>query len=126
MVCGASRFLNSKLRSGIGADAGSLGRYGTGTGRILVAEYRSMTGTELPESSAGNRETTILTTDVVGSTALLRRYPNDMLAAMDLHDQILYAAIRRRSGNPFRNTGDGVLATMRNDPVPSPAATSAP
>jgi predicted ATPase/class 3 adenylate cyclase len=71
-----------------------------------------MTGTELSASSAGSRETTILTTDVVGSTALLRRYPNDMLAAMDLHDQILYAAIRRRSGNPFRNTGDGVLANF--------------
>jgi predicted ATPase/class 3 adenylate cyclase len=71
-----------------------------------------MTGTESSASSAGSRETTILTTDVVGSTALLRRYPNDMLAAMDLHDHILHAAIRRRSGDPFRNTGDGVLANF--------------
>ncbi|SHK66316.1 ATP-binding protein [Bradyrhizobium lablabi] len=62
------------------------------------------------ESSACSRESTILTTDVVSSTALLRRYPNDMMAAMDLHDQILHAAIRRRSGDPFRHTGDGVLA----------------
>jgi predicted ATPase/class 3 adenylate cyclase len=75
-----------------------------------LAEYPSMTATGSPASSAGSRESTILTTDVVGSTALLRRYPNDMLAAMDLHDQILHAAIRRHSGNPFRNTGDGVLA----------------
>src|SRR5450631_4834343 len=101
MVCWASRFLNWKLRSGIVAYAASLGRHGTETGRILVAAYPSMTGTESSASSAGSRETTILTTDVVGSTALLRRYPNDMLAAMDLHDQILYAAIRRRSGDPF-------------------------
>jgi predicted ATPase/class 3 adenylate cyclase len=69
-----------------------------------------MSGTESPASSAGNRESTILTTDVVGSTALLRRYPNDIMGAMDLHDQILHAAIRRRSGDPFRHTGDGVLA----------------
>jgi predicted ATPase/class 3 adenylate cyclase len=66
-----------------------------------------MVGTE---SSAGSRESTILTTDIVGSTALLRRYPNEMMGAMDLHDQILHAAIRRRSGDPFRHTGDGVLA----------------
>jgi hypothetical protein len=33
-----------------------------------------------------------------------------MMGAMDLHDQILHAAIRRRSGDPFRHTGDGVLA----------------
>lgn len=61
------------------------------------------------ESLACSRESTILTTDVV-STALLRRYPNDMMGAMDLHDQILHAAIRRRSGDPFRHIGDGVLA----------------
>jgi predicted ATPase/class 3 adenylate cyclase len=69
-----------------------------------------MTGTESSESSADSRERTILTTDVVGSTALLRRYPNDMMGAMDLHDQILHAAICRHSGDPFRSTGDGVLA----------------
>ncbi len=72
-----------------------------------MAEHRSMIGTEM---SADSRESTILTTDVVGSTALLRRFPNDMLGAMDLHDQILHAAIRRRSGDPFRHTGDGVIA----------------
>src|ERR1700686_5241554 len=71
-----------------------------------------MTDTGSSASSAGNRERPILPTDIVGSTALLRRYPNDMLGAMDLHDQILHAAIRRRSGDPFRNTGDGVLANF--------------
>jgi predicted ATPase/class 3 adenylate cyclase len=75
-----------------------------------LAEYPPRTGTEASASSAGSRESTILTTDIVGSTALLRRYPNDMLDAMDLHDQILHAAIRRHSGDPFRSTGDGVLA----------------
>jgi class 3 adenylate cyclase len=69
-----------------------------------------MSVTESLASSADSRERTILTTDVVGSTALLRRYPNDMMGAMDLHDQILHAAIRHHSGDPFRSTGDGVLA----------------
>jgi class 3 adenylate cyclase len=59
---------------------------------------------------AGSRESTILTTDIVSSTALLRRYPNDMLGAMDLHDRILHGAIRRHGGDPFKDTGDGVLA----------------
>jgi predicted ATPase/class 3 adenylate cyclase len=68
-----------------------------------------MTGTETSES-LDVQERTILTTDIVGSTALLRRYPNDMMSAMDLHDQVLNAAIRRHSGDPFRSTGDGVLA----------------
>jgi predicted ATPase/class 3 adenylate cyclase len=69
-----------------------------------------MTRTESSAPSAGSWESTILTTDIVGSTALLRRYPNDIMSAMDLHDQILHAAIRRHSGDPFRHTGDGVLA----------------
>ena len=87
-------------------------RLGTGKeqGWFSLTKYPSRTGSDGAASPVGSRESTILTTDVVGSTALLRRYPNDMLAAMDLHDQILHAAIRRRSGDPFRHTGDGVLA----------------
>jgi predicted ATPase/class 3 adenylate cyclase len=77
-------------------------------GETLVAEYSS--GTASSASSADSWESTILTTDIVGSTALLRRYPNDIMVAMDLHDRILHAAVRRRSGDPFRHTGDGVLA----------------
>ena len=64
---------------------------------------------EIPSES---RERTILTTDIVGSTGLLRRFPNDMMGAMDLHDQILHTSIRRYSGDPFRSTGDGVLAAF--------------
>jgi predicted ATPase/class 3 adenylate cyclase len=64
----------------------------------------------LSELSMDTCERTILTTDIVSSTALLRRYPNDMLSAMDQHDRILHAAIRRHAGDPFRSTGDGVLA----------------
>jgi predicted ATPase/class 3 adenylate cyclase len=66
-----------------------------------------MPNSELP---ADSRERTILTTDIVSSTALLRRYPDDMMNAMDQHDRILHAAIRRHGGDPFRSTGDGVLA----------------
>ncbi len=77
-----------------------------------LAEYPS-TRTLSSASSADSWESTILTTDIVGSTALLRRYPNDIMGAMDLHDQILHAAVRRHSGDPFRHTGDGVLAIFR-------------
>ncbi len=62
------------------------------------------------DGTAGSTERTFLLTDVVGSTALHRRFPADMLAAMDLHDQLLQAAIRRHRGDPFKNTGDGVYA----------------
>ncbi len=62
------------------------------------------------DSSAESIERTFLVTDVVGSTALHRRFPADMLAAMDLHDQLLQGAIRRHGGDPFKNTGDGVYA----------------
>ncbi|HQU01103.1 MAG TPA: adenylate/guanylate cyclase domain-containing protein, partial [Acetobacteraceae bacterium] len=55
-------------------------------------------------------ERTILTTDVVGSTALLHRFPRDLIGAMDQHDQILQAAILRHRGTPFKNTGDGIFA----------------
>ena len=53
---------------------------------------------------------TILMTDIVGSTALLHRYPADIMSALDLHDTLLHAAIRRHHGDPFKNTGDGVVA----------------
>jgi len=71
-----------------------------------------MTKAPSTDASSDSRERTILTTDIVGSTALLRRFPNDMMAAMDLHDQILHASIRHHSGDPFRSTGDGVLAAF--------------
>lgn len=61
-------------------------------------------------SSADPVERTFLATDVVGSTALHRRFPGHMLEAMDLHDQILRSAIIRHQGDPFKNTGDGVYA----------------
>lgn len=61
-------------------------------------------------TDAGLRERTFLTTDVQGSTALHRRFPGDILKAMDLHDEILHGAIRRHAGDPFRHTGDGLIA----------------
>jgi len=54
-----------------------------------VAEYEIVTGTEASEIVGGtSAKRTILTTDIVGSTALSRRYPNDMMNAMDLHDRV--------------------------------------
>ncbi len=62
------------------------------------------------DNAASSIERTFLVTDVVGSTALHRQFPGDMLGAMDLHDQLLQAAIRRHHGDPFKNTGDGLYA----------------
>lgn len=55
-------------------------------------------------------ERTFLTTDIEGSTALHQRYPDKMLPALELHDDILSTAIRQFNGDPFRHTGDGILA----------------
>jgi hypothetical protein len=60
---------------------------------------------------AGSRESTILTTDIVSSTALLRRYPNDMLGAMDLHDRN-----RRLSCRPARPVTPSTTRAIRKRP----------
>lgn len=60
--------------------------------------------------AAESLERTFLATDVVGSTALHRRFPADMLAAMDLHDAIVAATVQRHGGEVFKHTGDGVNA----------------
>ncbi len=64
------------------------------------------------DEDIGFQELAFLTTDIVGSAELHRRFPSDMIAAMDLHDEILHGAIRRANGNPFKHTGDGVLAAF--------------
>jgi class 3 adenylate cyclase len=60
------------------------------------------------------REFAFLSTDIVGSSVLHRRHPNDTFVAMDLHDRLLHSAIRRFGGNPFKHTGDGVIAVFDN------------
>ena len=61
-------------------------------------------------ANKGLIERTFLTTDIEGSTSLHQRYPDKMLPALELHDDILSTAIRRFNGDPFRHTGDGILA----------------
>jgi predicted ATPase/class 3 adenylate cyclase len=53
---------------------------------------------------------TLLNTDIVGSTALLNRYPQHAIEAMDQHDDLLRSAIRRHDGIAFKHTGDGIFA----------------
>src|ERR1700731_53697 len=84
----------------------------TRTGKEQCGQLERLSMTHSLEIPSESRERTILTTDIVGSTGLLRRFPNDMMGAMDLHDQILHTSIRRHSGDPFRSTGDGVLAAF--------------
>ncbi len=61
---------------------------------------------------AGFADLTFLTTDIVGSSELHRRHAGEMLTAMDVHDDILHGAIRKHGGDPFKHTGDGVLAVF--------------
>ncbi|MEL7097527.1 MAG: adenylate/guanylate cyclase domain-containing protein [Pseudomonadota bacterium] len=59
---------------------------------------------------------TFVTTDIVGSAELHRRHPVAMVDAMEQHDVLLHGAIRAEGGDPFKHTGDGVIATF-DDPL---------
>ncbi|MEM8578776.1 MAG: AAA family ATPase, partial [Pseudomonadota bacterium] len=55
---------------------------------------------------------TFVTTDIVGSAELNRRHPVEMSRTLEAHDRILHGAIRAEGGDPFKHTGDGVIATF--------------
>ncbi|MEL6338172.1 MAG: adenylate/guanylate cyclase domain-containing protein, partial [Pseudomonadota bacterium] len=70
-----------------------------------------------PSSGADFEYLTFVTTDIVGSADLHRRHPDAMAAVIEAHDALLHGAIRAEGGDPFKHTGDGVIATF-----PSPLA----
>ncbi len=49
---------------------------------------------------------TFLFTDVVGSTPLWDRYPNEMARALELHDSLVTDAVARHGGRVFSTAGD--------------------
>jgi class 3 adenylate cyclase len=57
---------------------------------------------------------TFLFTDLQGSTDLFRQFPDEMFVAMESHDEIVNHAIRSHGGDPFKHTGDGVVAVFDN------------
>jgi predicted ATPase/class 3 adenylate cyclase len=55
---------------------------------------------------------TFLFTDIEGSTSMWERSPDDMSAALALHDDALRAAVDRQGGRVFKHTGDGMCAVF--------------
>lgn len=67
------------------------------------------TATQESEGVAGadHRDRTFILTDLKGSTDLHRRFPDQMLGAMDRHDAAILDLAARHRGEVFKNTGDG-------------------
>jgi predicted ATPase/class 3 adenylate cyclase len=74
---------------------------------------------EIPGST---RILTFLLTDLKDSTELFNRYPDEMFSVMERHDDLLSTVIRRRGGEIFKYTGDGVFAVFD---VPASAVVAA-
>lgn len=71
-------------------------------------------GRPLPSDDVG-RVTTFLMGDLVGSTAHWLSAPDEMEAALRLHDEVVSAEVASASGQVFKHTGDGFLAQF-DDP----------
>jgi predicted ATPase/class 3 adenylate cyclase len=63
--------------------------------------------TELPSGLL-----TFLFTDIEASTARWESFPDEMRAAMQLHDSLLYRCVEERGGSVFKGTGDGIGAVF--------------
>ncbi|MDP9334181.1 MAG: adenylate/guanylate cyclase domain-containing protein, partial [Actinomycetota bacterium] len=57
---------------------------------------------------------TFLFTDVEGSTRLWEERPEEMRAALAVHDELLVGAIEAQGGHAVKSTGDGVFAVFGN------------
>lgn len=68
---------------------------------------------------------TFLFTDIESSTRMWDQYPDAMLDALDLHDQVLVDAVREAGGDVIRHTGDGIIAVFRGAMMAVQAALSA-
>ncbi len=79
-----------------------------------MSQTPTNSGMATQDGEVGLVERTFLTTGIDGSTTLHQRYPDPMLRALELHDDILYAAIQQCSGDPVRHNGDGILARFEH------------
>ncbi len=57
---------------------------------------------------------TFLFTDVVGSTPLWDRYPNEMAHALEVHDSLVTEAVARHGGHVFSRAGDSFAVAFRS------------
>src|SRR4051812_34801366 len=65
---------------------------------------------------------TFLFTDIEGSTTLAQKYPNELPALLDQHNDILREAIESNQGHIFRTAGDAFYAAF---PTPNQALQAA-
>ena len=68
---------------------------------------------------------TFLFTDIEGSTRLWEQYPDDMGAALALHDAVLRGAIESRGGYVFTTFGDAFCAAFSSPTEAMDTAVSA-
>ena len=57
-------------------------------------------------------ERTFMFTDIKGSTNLWERYPDEMRAALSVHDEILETIINQHGGTVFKTVGDAFCAVF--------------
>jgi class 3 adenylate cyclase len=68
---------------------------------------------------------TFLFTDIESSTRMWDQFPDAMLGALDVHDQILSDAVSAAGGELIRHTGDGIIAVFRGASAAVEAARNA-
>ena len=68
---------------------------------------------------------TFLFTDIESSTRMWDLYPDAILDALDLHDQVLVESVEAAGGEVIRHTGDGVIAVFRSAAAAVQAALAA-
>jgi class 3 adenylate cyclase/pimeloyl-ACP methyl ester carboxylesterase len=89
---------------------------------VMDPQIRFVSGAS-PSSSTRREFATVLFTDIVGSTDLVRaRGDQAWRATIESHDRLTHRSIAQHGGRVVKSTGDGVLATF---PIPSAAAAAA-
>jgi class 3 adenylate cyclase len=80
-----------------------------------AAEIDSSGAVLLPEKNAGldSAIRTVLFTDIVGSTDMTQRFGDEQaVALLEVHDNIVRAALTNLSGREIKHTGDGIMASF--------------
>lgn len=80
-------------------------------GLTNTGQYAVRSRTQIPLASAPPRHRVLLYTDIVGSTALNVEVGDEAwVRAMERHDEVLRASLKRAGGVEFAHTGDGIGA----------------
>jgi len=80
------------------------------------AEVNSAGAAIVPGGSEDHRDPgirTVLFTDIVGSTELTQRLGDEaMMRFLEIHDQVVRAALAASAGREVKHTGDGIMASF--------------